>query len=306
MQPVKDPAIPDFVKRLQRIDTYNEIKEIMTSPDFMMAGAEERTIFLEDTLIMSEGQRHSELKQLFSPLMSRQAMVYYELHLVEPVIQRVIAEFKGKPDADGKVRLDAVKLIQAALTRISAAVTGVDGVDTPERTERFRRLVLTLSEATTGSFSKAPVEEVIGKGRDAMGALVTEYLQASLDRRILLARHHRSGEIELSDLPRDMLMSMCLQDDLSRPDDGEKIRYVWRQCALFLTGSIKTTSHSLPHVFFHIDEWIREHPEDGAKLIDPEIPAPGSRRGLPPAPDLARPLSRRRQGRHALHRAQGR
>src|SRR6476469_8046812 len=139
MQPVKDPAVPDFVKRLQRIDTYNEIKEIMTSPDFMMAGAEERTIFLEDTLIMSEGQRHSELKQLFSPLMSRQAMVYYELHLVEPVIQKVIAELKGRPDADGKVRLDAVELIQAALTRISAAVTGVDGVDTPERTERFRR-----------------------------------------------------------------------------------------------------------------------------------------------------------------------
>ena len=59
----------------------------MKSPDFVMAGAEERTIFLEDTLIMSEGQRHSELKQLFAPLMSRQAVAYYELHLVEPVIQ---------------------------------------------------------------------------------------------------------------------------------------------------------------------------------------------------------------------------
>jgi len=271
MQPVRDPAVPDFVKQLQRIDTYNEIKEIMTSPDFMMAGAEERTVFLEDTLIMSEGRRHSELKELFSPLMSRQAMVYYELHLVEPVIQTVIAELKGRPDADGKVRLDAVELTQATLTRISATVTGVDSVDTPERTERFRRLVLTLSEATTGSFSKAPVAEVIGKGREAMAALVSEYLQASLDRRIALTRRHRSGEIELSDLPRDMLMSMCLKDDLSRPDDGEKIHYVWRQCALFLTGSIKTTSHSLPHVFFHIDEWIREHPEDRAKLVDPEF-----------------------------------
>ena len=66
MQPVSDPIVPEFVQRLQRFDTYAEIEEIMKSSDFIMAGAEERTIFLEDTLIMAEVQRHSELKQLFS------------------------------------------------------------------------------------------------------------------------------------------------------------------------------------------------------------------------------------------------
>jgi cytochrome P450 len=120
MQPVQDPPVPEHVKKLQRIDTYNEISEIMMSPDFLMSGGEERTIFLEDTLIMSEGQRHSELKQLFAPLMSRQAVAYYELHLVEPVISSVIDEIKARPDADGNIRLDAVRLIHAALTRISA------------------------------------------------------------------------------------------------------------------------------------------------------------------------------------------
>ncbi|HEU0221656.1 MAG TPA: cytochrome P450 [Paracoccaceae bacterium] len=271
MQPVQDPVVPEFVKRLQRIDTYAEIEEIMKSPDFMMAGAEERTIFLEDTLIMSEGQRHSELKQLFSPLMSRQALAYYELHLVEPVIEEAIGEMKAQRGPDGLVRTDVVPLIHAALTRISARVTGVDGVDTPERTERFRDLVLTLSAATTGSFSKTPQAEMIQMGENAMAALVEEYLQASLDRRIELVRRHRAGEIGMEDMPRDMLTSLCLHDDLSRPDDGEKIPYVWRQCALFLTGSIKTTSHSLPHVFVHLDEWLQEHPEDRKKLTAPEF-----------------------------------
>jgi cytochrome P450 len=271
MEAVQDPPVPDFVKNLQRIDTYDEIAEIMTSTDFVMAGAEERYIFLEDTLIMSEGQRHSELKQLFAPLMSRQAVAYYELHLVEPVIRSVIEEMKSRPDADGNVRLDAVELIHAALTRISAQVTGIDNVDTPERTERFRKLVLILSDGTTGSFSRRPVEEMIRKGREATDALVNEFMQASLDRRIELARKHRAGEIEMTELPRDMLMSLCLKDDLSRPDDGEKISYVWRQCALFLTASIKTTSHSLPHVFFHVDEWIKAHPEERVKLTDVEF-----------------------------------
>jgi len=270
MQPVSDPIVPAFVERLQRIDTYAEIEEVMRSNDFEMAGAEERTIFLEDTLIMSEGQRHSELKQLFAPLMSRQAVAYYELRLVEPVIQGAIAEMQTKRGSDGLVRTDVVPLIQATLTRIAALVTGVDGVESPERTERFRDLVLVLSDATTGSFSKTPAD-TIQAGREAMAALVDEYLRSSLERRRELADRHNAGEVEKEDLPRDMLMSLCLKGDLCRHDDDEKIAYVWRQCALFLTASIKTTSHSLPHVFIHLDEWVQEHPEDRDKLTDPEF-----------------------------------
>ncbi len=268
MKPVQDPIVPDFVTRLQKIDTYSEIEEIMRSSDFAMAGAAERTIFLEDTLIMSEGKRHTELKQLFAPLMSRQAMAYYELHLVEPTIRDVIAEMAATRGPDGLVRMDVVKLIHAVLTRISARVTGVDGVDTPERTERFRSLVLILSAATTASYSSPEPARMIQLGREALTTLVAEFLQASLDRRADLVRRPRSGEVALEDLPRDMLTAMCLADDLSRDDDGQKIPYVWRQCALFLTGSIKTTSHSLPHVLFHIDEWIKDHPGEEAKLTD--------------------------------------
>jgi cytochrome P450 len=265
------PQVPEFVDGLQRVDTYAEIEEVMKSPDFAMDGAAERTIFLEDTLIMSEGPRHSELKQLFAPLMSRQAVAYYELHLVEPVVRAAMADLASRRSPDGLVRTDVVPLVHAALTRISALVTGVDGVDTPERTERFRKLVLTLGSATSGVFYTRPQADMIQSGKDAMGALVKDFLQASLDRRIDLVKRHRAGQVSIEELPRDMLTSLCLKDDLSRPDDHEKIPYVWRHCALFLTASIKTTSHILPHVFVHLDEWIREHPEDKEKLTDPEF-----------------------------------
>lgn len=271
MQPVQDPVVPAFVNDLQRIDTYAEIEEIKKSPDFLNAGADERTIFLEDTLLMSEGRQHSEQKRLFAPLMSRQALAYYELKLVEPVVRESIAERSSTRDADGLVRLDLVPLIHAMLTRIAARVTGADGVDTPESTEHFRKLVLEVSAATTASYSAASDPQgLIRRGKDALQQLVDDFLQASLDRRIALVGRHRDGEIGAEALPRDMLTSLCLADDLSHPEDGRKIPYVWRQCALFLTASIKTTSHSLPHVFIHIDEWIREHPEDRARLTDVE------------------------------------
>ena len=76
MRPVEDPQVPDFVRSLQRFSTFSEVEEIKKSTDFAVAGAEERTIFLEDTVIMTEGHRHTELKQMFAPLLSREAIAY--------------------------------------------------------------------------------------------------------------------------------------------------------------------------------------------------------------------------------------
>lgn len=271
MQPVQDPIVPAFATSLQSIDSYDEIAEVLKSADFAVAGADERTIFLEDTLLMADGPRHAELNRMFSPLLSRQSLAYYELRLVEPVIQQTLQELIADRGADGTVRGDLVPMVHAALTRISATVTGVDDVVSPERTEAFRKLVLRISAATTASFSSASDPgRVISDGRAATETLIDDFLQPSLDRRLALVREHRQGRVEADDLPRDVLMSMCLADDLSHPDDAEKIPYIWRQCLLFLTASIKTTSHALPHVFVHIDEWVREHRDDCNKRTDPE------------------------------------
>lgn len=269
MHHAQDPKLPEFVYKLQRVESYSEIEEIMKHPDFKLSGVPERFIFMGDTLFTTEGERHTQLKQLFAPLMSRQAMAYYELRLVEPVIRQTLSEMTQSRDKDGHVRIDVVPLIHAALTRISAQVTGADGVDTPERTNRFRDLVLTLSDATTGSFSDAAdPARVTRAGREAIDTLAREFLQPSLDRRIELVRRQRAGEIGMEDLPRDVRTSMCLADDLSHPDDDVKIPYVWRQCTLFLTAAIKTTSHALPHVFIDIAAWLTDHPEDRAKRTD--------------------------------------
>jgi cytochrome P450 len=101
-----------------------------------------------------------------------------------------------------------------------------------------------------------------------LDGLVKGYLVPALEHRLSLAQRHRAGEIALADLPRDVLMTLCMKEDISRQEEAGTIPYIWRQCALFLSGSIKTTTHALPHVFFHLDEWITEHPEDLRKLTD--------------------------------------
>lgn len=271
MQVVQDPIVPPFIDQFQRVESYAEIEEIMRSPYFTQGGAPERRVFFDDTLIFASGRDHAVQKQTFQRLMSREALAYYELRLLQPVIDRVIGELATGRGTDGLVRTDVVPLVRTMLHQISAAVTGVDGVDTPDRTARFQGLVTRLGEATSGQFATGDRTQVLADGRAALQSLVEEFLRPALDRRIALVAQHRSGELEKDALPRDVLTSMCLADDLSRPDDGEKIPFVWRQCALFLTASITTTTHTLPHVIIHLDEWIAEHPEDRTKLTDPEF-----------------------------------
>lgn len=269
MQSVEDPILPDFVGKFQYVTDYKEIDEVMRSPHFHQSGAPERRVFFGRTLIFAEGERHAELRERLRPIMSRQAMAYYELNLLEPVIDNVLAALREQRGPDGLVRAELVELVRIMLHQISAGVTGADGVDSWERTERFAALVKIVGEAATVQWTKGSMDEVLAEGREAMNALINEFLQTSLDRRLDLARRHRAGEIGIEDLPRDMLMSLCLADDVFKPGDDEGVPYIWQQCALFLNASIHATSQTLPHLIVHLDHWVRDHPEDTSKLVDP-------------------------------------
>jgi len=271
MRPVLDPVIPEFVKKYQIVDGFHEIEEIMKSPDFTQGGQPERETFLRGTLIYLEGNEHRDTKNLLSPLMSRDSLAYYELHLLDPVITETLANLRHERDEDGLVRTDLVPLLRIMLRQISARVTGADGVDTPERIERFGALAAKVGAASSGQFA-TDRPQVIAEGKEALLMLIDEFLQASLDRRKQLVDELNAGKISKETLPRDMLMTLCLANDLTRPDDADaEIPYVWRQCTLFLNASMQTTSHMLPHVFVHLDEWIAEHPDDKPKLRESEF-----------------------------------
>ena len=92
-------AVPPAVLELQRVDQYDEIVEIMRSPDFVQGGFPERRHFFRDTVIHSDGPRHIELKRNYMPLFSKEAMTYYETQLLDPVIAQVLRELARRRPA---------------------------------------------------------------------------------------------------------------------------------------------------------------------------------------------------------------
>ena len=251
---------------MQLIDSYAEIDEVLRSADFIQGSHIESGVFLDGSLIKIEGEEHMARRQLFSALVSRAAMHHYENGALIPVIGRVMAEIRDAgPDADGVYRVDLIPLVLTMLHRITALVTGVDKVETKERTDRFRVLILKLVEAVTAEWSTRDHDEVVREGLETRQLLVDEFLLPSLERRRELARQFKAGTIAKEALPTDLLMLLCLHGEDARPGDET---YVWREASLFLVASIHTTSAALPHVIAHLTDWFKRHPEDYSKRLD--------------------------------------
>lgn len=288
-----DIVAPPWFADMIRVETYAEIDEILRSDDFVQGSHRESGMFLGGTLLTTDGSVHAERRKIFNALFSKSANQHYEIAALAPVMKQIMDELKVRSRAaDGLVHADLVPLIRTMLHRITANVAGIDNAHTPERTERLRYLVERVGEGASVEWSVRDHDEVIREALEFRQQLIEEFLQPSLDRRKALVKAFREGKIEKSELPTDVFTLICLHVD-ELPVDEET--YIWREASLFIIASTQTTTHTLPHVFRHLDEWVREHPEDAGKIRDPEFlrrAAVESLRLHAPTPTLTRLAAR--------------
>ncbi|MBM9465695.1 cytochrome P450 [Nakamurella leprariae] len=250
---------------LQRFDDYADVDEILRSPGFRQGSHGESLVFFGDSLLLTDGEAHLRRRGLISALFSRAALQVYESDALLPVISQLMQDLVPSRDADGIVRLDFVPLARAMLTRITALVVGVDGVDTPERTAVFQDYVARLGVAASVEWSLRDHDEVVAEGVDAKGRIIDEFLRPSMQRRQVLVDAVQRGEGERSDLPTDLLTLLALHADQWSDLDGD---YLWREAILALVAASQTTTHALPHVLMHLEEWFQDHPEDRARVTE--------------------------------------
>ncbi|GAA1936323.1 cytochrome P450 [Nocardioides hwasunensis] len=270
-----------------RIEAYDEVMEILRSPHFIQNSHKESVPVYGDVLLLTDGAVHIKRRQMISTLFSRGALQYLESEALMPPIEHLLSELAKDKNADGVVRTDLVPLVRAMLTRITALVTGVDGVDTDEKTERFRMQVALLAEASAVEWSKRPHDVVLADGVRMLDECVQEFLRPSYERRRAMAAEIKAGTRDVADGPTDLLMLLALHEG-----DGDFTEdYVWRECVLALVGASATTTQALPHAFMHLEDWLAEHPEDRTRVDDPEFlrrAATESLRLHLPAPALSR------------------
>ena len=216
---------------------------------------------------MLSGDPHFERRRMESALFTRAALQEYEREIFAPSVATSVHEAAAAGrGADGIARTNLVSLVRRTLLRISATVSGIDNVDTPEETDRFGRFVTKLSEGTTVESSTRDHAEVVREVLAIREEFVTEFYAPSLARRQSLVDAFRAGELSRAELSRDLTTLMITDPDASWDDEMPL-----REVTLYLTAATHTTTNATPHVVKELADWWGAHPEDRERVEDLEF-----------------------------------
>jgi cytochrome P450 len=266
METIRDMEPPPHIIGIQHFVDYKSVDEILKSKDFRQGSHQESQPFFGGSLLTIDHNEHFDRRRLEAPLFRKDALEYYEREELLPLIAKSLEECERNRGADGLVRADLCLLVRNMLARISAVTTGIDGVDTPERTDAFRTYVEQLGTGATVEWSTEDHEEVISRILAIRKGFVDEFYGPSVDRRLELIAQFRAAEISEDQLPRDLLTLMYLHwnDDW---DDELPLR----EATLYTVASSQTTTHAVPHMMMHLHEWFDANPEDYEKRFDREF-----------------------------------
>lgn len=264
---VRDLPHAPYIDQMEKFETFSDCDEILKSKRFLQGSHRESAVFIGDSLIVQDGDAHFERRRMESALFTRSALEYYETETLAPHVEQVLdataARGRGR---DGIVRTDLSAFIRATMARITATVTGLDGVDTIEATDRFISSVEQLNKGVTVEWATEDHDEVIERTMRARYGLVADFYEPSAARRRELVERHRNGEIDRDELPLDLLTLLFLNWD----DDWDA-EFALRESTLFYVAATQTTTHAVPHVIRHLDAWVSQHPEDRDRLHDPSF-----------------------------------
>lgn len=263
---IRDMEPPPHIVGIKHFTDFAMVDEILRSKAFRQGSHQESQPFFGRSLLTIDHDEHFERRRLEAPLFSKAALEYYEREELLPLIDKALEECKRDRGDDGVVRADLCKLLRTMLARISAVTTGIDGVDTPERTDAFSTYVEQLGSGATVEWSTEDHGEVIGRILAVRADFVRDFYGPSVDRRRELIAQYRAGDLERDALPSDLLTLMYLHWD-----DGWDDELPLREAALYLVASSQTTTHAVPHLIMHLTEWFTEHPGDAVKVEDREF-----------------------------------
>jgi cytochrome P450 len=263
---IRDMEPAPHIADIQHFTKYTDVDEILRSKSFRQGSHQESQPFFGDSLLTIDHERHFERRRLEAPLFRKAALEYYEREELVPLIDKALQEAAADRGADGLVRADLCSLLRTMLARISAVTTGIDGVDTPERTDAFRSYNEQIGVGATVEWSTEDHDSVIERILAVRADFERDFYTASVERRKALIAQFHAGEIEREALPNDLLTLLYLHWD-----DSWDAELPIREAALYLVASTQTTTHALPHMMMHLTEWFAEHPEDLPKAQDKDF-----------------------------------
>ncbi|MBJ7598565.1 MAG: cytochrome P450 [Candidatus Nephthysia bennettiae] len=236
--------------------SYEEVKEAFRQKDLKQALYDQAGVILQDALITLHGEEHRVRRRLENRLFRLDTLRGYELDVVRPSIAETIEPFMSRG------WLDLVELSRRVTLNLSALIAGVDRPhESVEDTERLLDYVWKFSAGATVAHA-VDKERVAAEAAEALEQYDREFFQASHARRAELVERFKRGEIEETELPRDILTLLLRdQDHLGLP-----LQTVRRETCGYLQAATGSTAMAVANTIDEIFGWLKSHPEDRPRL----------------------------------------
>jgi len=249
----RSSAGPSLMEGRTKIEDYADILEVLKLPSFaMVRGIEPPSSheLMNLTVATLDGQEHFKRRRIESNVFRNDTLSYFEQHALRPIMQATLGHMTAGADVDGIVCADLVPLMLELLHKVSAAVSGLDDVDTPERGTQLARITRDIGPGLTVEWVREGADEVLNTTHAAMAELQREFIEPSLERRRALVADHKSGNIGAEELPRDVLTMLLLNWEAHWDEEVPL-----REIALYLVGSVHSTSRLSSHILEDLWDW---------------------------------------------------
>jgi cytochrome P450 len=242
-------------RNLTWITGYDEVRDAFKRDELLQTsydGAKD-TIFA-DVLITLDGAPHTHRRRAEVALFRPDLVAAMENALVPEMAERLVRAASGAREAD------LVIVARLVSTGMAARIVGLDDSETTERLEELAGLMAKLHEGVVIEWSTRPRDEVLREVAVARDFYRDRFVSPSLRRREAMVRDGDRSPVDLLHL----LLAHRAEHDM----DANKIL---RESVHYLAATAHTSATVVVHACHEIWAWIARHPEDAARLKEPEF-----------------------------------
>ena len=245
--------------KIHRVDTFRGVEQALRQTDLKQSLYDEGGILMDKVLVTLHGDEHRTRRTIESQLFRRNFFRYYESDVFPGLLQETLDQFLTEQDVDLK------ELGYRIMVHLSLSFAGIDRVDfSVEEADAQHRLLIQLGQAATIGQYKGDRQQILDEIADALVEFETRFFAPSRARREAVIESFHRGEIEETELPRDILTILLLnRDKLDMPDE-----LLVREVAFFYLASSHTSVHTLVHAVNEVFGWYVGRTEEAVELVE--------------------------------------
>ena len=230
-----------------------QVRDSLRAKELRQAGYTQGAAVMADCLLDLHGPEHRERRRLENRLFRREIFSHWEHEVLGNTIQATLGPFV---DAG---RGDLAQIGYRSAISLTATIAGIDHDPTDaEATEYLYGIVKKFSEGATVMHSTRDKDEVMAEVQSAMRRFDVEVYEPSRLRRQTLLERFDGGQLDESELPKDVLTTLLRnQDRLELPPD-----IMQREICFYLQAGAHSTANAFTHAVDDLLAWGAQHPQD--------------------------------------------